>query len=55
VRAHARVSGLLIVGEMVAAESGHAGEVIRVINAETKHAARARVDARGEVEVLNVR
>ena len=55
VRAHARVSGLDIVGEMVAAESGNAGDVIRVVNSETKYAAKARVEARGEVEVVNVR
>jgi flagella basal body P-ring formation protein FlgA len=55
VRAHARVSGLDIVGEMVAAESGQAGDVIRVVNAETKYAAKARIEARGEVEVVNVR
>lgn len=55
VRAHARVSGIDIVGEMVAAESGNVGDVIRVVNPETKYASRARVEARGEVEVVNVR
>jgi flagella basal body P-ring formation protein FlgA len=55
VRAHARVSGLDIVGGMTAAESGNAGDVIRVVNPETKYAAKARVEARGEVEVVNVR
>jgi flagella basal body P-ring formation protein FlgA len=55
VRAHARVAGLDIAGDMVAAESGQAGDVIRVVNSETKYAARARVEARGEVEVVNVR
>src|SRR5262249_30753706 len=55
VQAHARVSGIDIVGEMVAAESGNAGDVVRVVNQETKFAARAKVIARGEVEVVNVR
>ena len=55
VRAHARVAGLDVVGEMIAAEAGSFGDVIRVVNSETKFAAKARVAARGEVEVVHVR
>ena len=55
VRTHARVGSVVIVGDMVAAESGGLDTVIRVINRETKKVVRARVSARGEVEVVNVR
>lgn len=55
VRAHARVAGIEVVGDMVAADSGGKDDVIRVVNTETKYAARARVTARGEVEVQHVR
>lgn len=55
VRTHARVGSVVIVGDMVAAESGALHTVIRVVNRETKKVVRARVSARGEVEVVNVR
>ena len=55
VRAHARIGQVDVVADMVAAESGGRDEVIRVVNQESKHAVRARVVARGEVEVVNAR
>jgi flagella basal body P-ring formation protein FlgA len=55
VRAHARVSGLVVAADMIAAEAGNAGDLIRVVNPETKYVAKARVAARGEVEVVHVR
>lgn len=55
VRALARVGDVEVAGEMVAAESGRRDDVIRVFNQETRHAVRARIAARGEVEVVNVR
>lgn len=55
VRAHAHIGEIDVVGEMVAAESGRKNDVIRVFNQETRHAVRARITARGEVEVVNVR
>ncbi len=55
VQARARVGNVEIAAEMIAAQSGSRGDVIRVVNQETRHAARARIAARGEVEVVNVR
>lgn len=55
VRAHANVGGVEVTGEMVAAESGRRDDTIRVFNQETRHAVRARIVARGEVEVVHVR
>ena len=55
VRTHARIGEVEVIGVMVAAGSGNADEIIRVVNQETKRALRARVLSRGEVEVVNVR
>jgi flagella basal body P-ring formation protein FlgA len=55
VRAHAHIGLVDITGRLVAAENGLAGEVIRVVNQETRHKLRARVIGSGEVEVVNVR
>jgi flagella basal body P-ring formation protein FlgA len=53
VRAHVRVGGVEVIGTLVAAEPGVRDEVIRVVNAETRHTTRARVVGSGEVEVVN--
>ncbi len=55
VRAHLRIGGVEVVADLVAAESGLKDEVVRVVNQETRHALKARVLGRGEVEVLHVR
>jgi flagella basal body P-ring formation protein FlgA len=55
VRARARIGLVDITGNMVAAESGVRNDVIRVVNPESRHAARARVVGHGEVEVQDVR
>jgi flagella basal body P-ring formation protein FlgA len=55
VRTHARVGVVDVVGDMAAAESGKRGDIIRVVNQETRRAVRARVLERGEVEVVHVR
>ncbi len=55
VRVHVRVGDVEVLGEMVAVESGVRDAVIRLVNQETRHATRARVIGRGEVEVVNVR
>jgi flagella basal body P-ring formation protein FlgA len=44
-----------VTGEMVAAESGGLGDIVRVVNAETRKAQRARVVALAEVEMIDVR
>jgi flagella basal body P-ring formation protein FlgA len=54
VRAHIKVGQVEIVGQMVAVENGGRDAVIRVINQETRHATRARIIGRAEVEVVNV-
>lgn len=55
VRARVRVGSVDVVGEMVAAESGARNDVIRVVNPESRHAARARIVGSREVEVEDVR
>jgi flagella basal body P-ring formation protein FlgA len=55
VTAHANIDGVQVTGELIAAESGVRDEVIRVVNSETRHTARARVIGENEVEVLDVR
>jgi flagella basal body P-ring formation protein FlgA len=55
VRAHVRIGIVEVVGDLVAAESGLKDDVVRVVNRETRHAIRARVIGRREVEVVNVR
>ncbi len=54
VRTHARVGSVVVVADRVAAESGGLHTIIRVVNRESKKVIRARVSARGEVEVVNV-
>jgi len=54
VRALARVDGVEVLGQLVAAESGMRGDVIRVVNQESRHTRRARITGSGEVEVVNV-
>ena len=55
VQARARIGGVEVSGQMVAAEGGRRNDVIRVVNQETRFAARARVIDKGEVEVVNVK
>jgi flagella basal body P-ring formation protein FlgA len=55
VRAHVRVGDVELTADVVAAENGLRGEVIRVLNRESRRALRARVMERGEVEVVDVR
>jgi flagella basal body P-ring formation protein FlgA len=55
VRAHVRIGAVEAVADLVAAESGLKDDVVRVVNQETRHALRARVIGRGEVEVVYVR
>lgn len=55
VRTRVRLGAVEVIGVMVAGESGDVGEIIRVVNRETKRSARARILSRGEVEVVNVR
>ena len=54
VRAHVRIGAVELIGSLIAAESGVKGDLIRVVNQETRHARRGRVVAPGEVEVLDV-
>ncbi len=51
----ARVGGVEVSARFVAADNGRAGDVVRVVNPETKRTLRARVVTSGTVEVLNER
>ena len=48
-----RLPGMEARGRAVASQSGELGEVIRVVNPESGRSLRARVTARGEVEVIH--
>jgi flagella basal body P-ring formation protein FlgA len=48
----ARADGVTVRGQAVAEQSGGQGDVIRVVNRESRRALRARVVGRGEVEVV---
>jgi len=55
VTAIARVDGVEVSARLVAADNGRVGDVVRVVNPETKRTVRARVITPGTVEVLNER
>jgi flagella basal body P-ring formation protein FlgA len=55
VTAIARIGGVEVSARFVAADNGRAGDVVRVVNPETKRTVRARVVTSGTVEVLNER
>jgi flagella basal body P-ring formation protein FlgA len=55
VTAIARIGGVEVSAQFVAAENGRTGDLIRVVNPETKRTVRARVVTSGTVEVLNER
>jgi flagella basal body P-ring formation protein FlgA len=48
-----RLPGMEARGRAVAAQNGELGEVIRIVNADSGRPLRARVTARGEVEVMH--
>lgn len=48
----AMVDGVLAEGRGVAEQSGHSGDLIRVVNRDSRRAFKARVIGRGEVEVV---
>jgi flagella basal body P-ring formation protein FlgA len=48
-----RTAGIEVSGKGVASQSGELGDVIRVVNPESGRTLRARVTARGEVEVIH--
>lgn len=48
----ARSAGVHVSAAMVAAQSGHAGSVIRVVNPRSRRAVKARVVSAGVVEIL---
>jgi flagella basal body P-ring formation protein FlgA len=49
------LGSVIVTGQMIAAESGSLGEIVRVVNAETRRTERARVIAPAEVEMVDVR
>ena len=53
VRIRASVDGIVAYGVAVAAEQGRIGEVIKVVNPDSKRTLSGRVTAPGEVEVLH--
>jgi flagellar basal body P-ring formation protein FlgA len=53
VRVRAAVDGIVAYGVAVAAEQGRVGEVIKVVNPDSKRTLSGRVTAPGEVEVLH--
>jgi flagella basal body P-ring formation protein FlgA len=53
VQAIARIGGVEAAAQLVAAESGDVGSVIRVVNPESRRTLKARVVSAGVVEVLN--
>lgn len=55
VRAHIRVGGVEVATQVVAAGNGFRNGSIRVVNPDSRHAMRARVISRSEVEVVDVR
>ena len=48
-----RIGALEARGSAIAAQSGTLGEEIRVVNADSKRALKARVTGEGEVEVIH--
>lgn len=52
VDAIARVSGVEVVARLVAAERGHVGSLVRVVNPQSRRSLKARVVAAGVVEVI---
>ena len=55
VRATVRVGKVELSGSLMAGQNGFAGQVIRVVNKESRHTLHARVVGSGEVEVVDVR
>jgi flagella basal body P-ring formation protein FlgA len=55
VRTIVRIGALEARGSAIAAQSGALGDEIRVVNAESKRALKARVSGEGEVEVIHER
>jgi len=55
VRATVRARGIEVAVVAVAEQNGMPDQIIRVVNPDSRRAVRARVVAKGEVEVLNVR
>jgi flagella basal body P-ring formation protein FlgA len=49
------LGSVVVTGQMIAAENGGRGEIVRVVNAKTRRTQRARVIAPGEVEMVDVR
>jgi flagella basal body P-ring formation protein FlgA len=55
VHAVVHVGDVELIGSLVAADNGSAGDIIRVVNRESRRALHARIVQSGEVEVVDVR
>jgi flagella basal body P-ring formation protein FlgA len=54
VTVHVSIDTITVTGEMIAAGSGGLGDIVRVVNPETRKAQRARIVAPAEVEMVDV-
>ena len=51
----ARIGDLEVAARFIAADSGRIGDLIRIVNPDTKRSIRARIIKAGTVEVFNER